>query len=1495
MNPLLKDPIKVIIYNPLSNTTNIRTYVFVGNVPKNIKDAINRYSKRKNKSDGNILKNYYGAGFVKKLAFGNVGGYENNIIGGANEFSDELTDPLDDTISITNEDLALDIEIDNISSEKDEDVSLDIKQDEELPIDNTSRDEAKDDDEIIITENELNLQDIEKFFQAQEDETQTTRSIQIDPETISIDTETDLDIEFEPGTEYIFDIDVYPEDKIFELREKIQLVTGVPIYRQHLFNIVAGRPKTTYKIYTDTTIIVDIMQLKKVEDNIVGVPIDRAMYFDMQELKVEAYDEFRIVKHSFDHTYYLVDLNMIMKGKRGAILDIINDTYQFDLLYYGFVLKYFPVITKEMFQDYINDEADLRNIYTLVTKPQSRLSTRFKEESKIINSIYCKKSEMLSIAITQMLATISVSNAQINIRNLFDIIPTSRCIPEIIAFVEHNNNKYLLRKRHIFNKSSISFPVSMRSGLTFAISLRKADQDSYHKRVAKLTVEDEQSRYLFVNIQPEGTYHVRSTWNEEDQFDFPDVIKIMKIFVNPLIKEINKVGNYAFSGNDRLVEISQNNITYSNLNICLFWKKLIIGNHFKIIRSLFEPWSRAGIVATRGVIGSSSANSFDLMFKKGMYDFDISTVDRILNSRDESNINNHYLYLSNPNVNHRHKQFTGRYTRIYHRTTDIKFEVYNIREEEFETFEKYISYFVMEANKNSSLKDISSTPSASLTKKITKLKETDPNLYNLKKFGNKKVYAKICQNKFQPTPFTDEEVNKMSKQEKDKLTEYWNFTLNRPQYYGCTSKQYPHITFTTNDHPLGYCLPCCKKIKSAPDSKKAKIHQICLDKHSFKQSDLKTDIDASRHIMSYSKDIDLGRLAKTPAGTFNDLLYNTLEPDLNYYILGVGQNVPAMANTGMIYTIANALEISVADFARKCISFLRKHNDLFYILLSGKLVKYFYNINNLNIAIRVLFINEESAISYSERCLNTQVDILAFHEWNKLFAELVIYTDNIYVIELIDKEALEKNIKIYISNQVHASMLYKKNVIENTLESTNTKIMNNIDNEKYLVTMQILSQIYPIYAVNAGDYYNTGSIDKKLFDYDDKIIKIMYSVVLYDRNKLSEYGANRPHELYLVQAFINNNPKYKIVKKFINRNNLCYSLLIQVNSEYIYLPISYITNIPDKIKITFDAFNRANYKCPEYLLFDFIAQFNKYIAKINKNSDKLYEIIVPVDYFKYNDSFIGFKDRSNLIYYFNDVKELSHLGKQTNTLPQANQIVVKYDYNKVNEQIAKNMKPNIDNNKNKLGRALYNNYAYQLFVIEFINYISKEKNTTLRTKIYNILKSGKCIEASENINKLKNLLVDYPLDYKSIKMQITTLSDKKICRKEIIDTIKQTKYDFDKVTYDKLKQMEHKDIVKELQKIMDNIIVKKKLDKESIEFPNIYLPCEYNKKQPFCFNGKLIINPQDYINFIDLLAADIKNPNKEKYLLSNLFLNNNINYLRFQRRKYEKVIIYNLI
>jgi hypothetical protein len=67
-------------------------------------------------------------------------------------------------------------------------------------------------------------EDIERLLQ--EEYKQTARTIGVSK---------GIDLNIKEGLEYYKDLQFYPEDKLMEVREKIYVMTGIPVYRQHVF------------------------------------------------------------------------------------------------------------------------------------------------------------------------------------------------------------------------------------------------------------------------------------------------------------------------------------------------------------------------------------------------------------------------------------------------------------------------------------------------------------------------------------------------------------------------------------------------------------------------------------------------------------------------------------------------------------------------------------------------------------------------------------------------------------------------------------------------------------------------------------------------------------------------------------------------------------------------------------------------------------------------------------------------------------------------------------------------------------------------------------------------------------------------------------------------------------------------------------------------------------------------------------------------------------
>lgn len=1445
-NIFTQDPVRVVVYNPMNNT-NMRTFIFLGDVPRGVSNACQNYKTNPNDK---LLKEFYGPDYKSKLGL-DVTDYSRAWI-----YTPDIINVIEKT-------------------GRGEDPVADYER-----------------ESVHVTYASTNATPAHtRIYGAAIDEIDDSDIAELLSETPRkhINVEVDLKTAFKSGVEYVTDVHVYPEDKFSELKDKIHLATNIPAYRQHMFYIARSRLQTVYKIHAEGIYNIDIRRLLMFKDNIYGIPIDKTLYDMRENVRVEAMDMFNVLSDLLvEHTIYVVDLAQFTQQLQ--LHDMLRDTYQFELFYYGFIIKYWPQLTPECFHDYVISESELQYKYPDLAKNKSSLAATYRAEREIIDYNYKNLTKAISnsgatIAVTQMIATVPSTRVMLNIRNLFDKLRVTRCVPEIHAFVEHNNKRYLLRKRHIQNGSGIQFPSGalMKTGITLAISLRKSDQESFHAKKAISTMENEQSRYLFLNIWPNGRYYVRTVWNEEDELGFEDIIKIMKRFTDPIIHGINNLGRYAFIAGSEIQLLSKHNVRYQSLNICIFWKKVMLENTFKIVRSMWDNYMRARITGQRNV---QQFDKYEFLFRKGMREFDTGAIERIVTASNNIILSNYYSHLSNNTIKQKWDQnYDGRIVRMSHRTTDVRFEVIDIREKEFLIFYNYIMCFIYRASNDERVKEsFGATRSYADVKKLRKLREQDPELYNLKKYGSKKVYSIICQNQRQPLIYTQDEMKGLPAAELNKLTQYWNFTLNKPAYYGCPNKKYPHLSFMVGAHPKHYCLPCCnKKPQTGDESRKTKVNAICLKSHKYIDSHRD---GVSRHVMNYGKDIDMSRLSKLPQTSLKNLLYGTIgDPTMNYYLFGVPQHVPGVENIGLLYSVAEAMNMPMEDLVKKVIYALKQPESalLFNTLINGTLSEYFNSNEELISTLKDLFID---AKLFSK-------EIQRFKKWPELFTEIFHLLFKISIFVFLDNSGAGDNIELYMNDSLKNEIIYTLRLANSQLDpfdpgARSLSLVNTLMAEQqYIVIVKKQNKCYPVFVIDADRYFKSLEVEIRKFSYHDGIIQTLYNVVKYDTREDSML-INRDHDLALVAEFVVNMPEYNITKKFINRQNLCYAIIVAHTRGQIYIPVSYSVHVDDKIELDFNAFLRTDYSIHLNNLDIFCTDFNKFIREhhsVNSAQTILYSynLIVMKEFITVSGKIIGCAS-DKFIFYITDYDEIIMPLRE-----------IKYDYTTINKAILTRAEPIVDNRTKLIGEALYTNYIYQLFVIEFVNFLDTERNVVIRSRLKSLINDTNFKkEVGEFRKDLRELLKLFPADFTLMQHQLVEFYYNYFNKPMLLSQIDATVYDFDRVTMNKLKLLGLEDLKVELRRISNSFAVEKNFDTTAIKFPNIYMHCaELIDVSGYCDNAKLMVN-QSIDELVNILAADLQDDLKSKYLLNNMFMDIVVDYFRFTKWSTEVITIYKL-
>ena len=969
------------------------------------------------------------------------------------------------------------------------------------------------------------------------------------------------------------DVSIYPEDTVYELKLKISIITKIPFYRQHLFYFINDEgPVIPYVFSLDNSpLIIDYTNIKKIilaTDNIMaGITIDSKLEERKNGIFIESLETLTKLKLSeglYINEVYLIDLFDVIKPlteyerPNDNLVNILNDRYQFDLFYYGGILKYWPHLSLEACKIALSNPEDVSELFPDLDLDIDKLKNMFNLDSfysNKANNWNPNKSKSQKEVITITESTIKINpmsvNLKVNVRNIFDWISLDKNIVSCIAKFDIKNlennlissnrdNKVNIYKRHIstYKQPFVSLIDRFvnrklkKNSIIFAIC--------YNNSLFNITTDNLKNQYqqmIYVDIDAKGVIEVASNWREDNKLEFDNISKEVYNTISPLLKQINEMGGAAFPVGGKLSSITEDNnviYTFGNITISTYWNQVVSTNGFKQIKNKFREYEKAGIINIKGL---QHGGTYSFMFKKGIVNYE--KIENLSHT-----LVNQYNWLNDSNEKQKwENSHQGRLVKVYHRVSDLKIEIvdaYDINE--FLIIQKYILSFLDNMltgpdklvlnNKEIKDTDVSNT--------LKRLQERDPNLFDLKKYDqNSLVYSVLCQSGRQPLIYDEGEIEDLNEQKKKKLIKYWNFTDNELAYYECPDKNYSHLSFRSGKHPLGYCLPCCKKTKSVLNSKSSKINKQCLEKKSIKHQ--KNDNDDSRHILSYGKEISPDRLSNLPNELTNGLFLNCIKHPFSLYIIGVEQVTPAVPDAGFIYALAYTISYegkSQYEIIEEIANYASEMEEIYYILGNGY-ASMFSSSTDLAEEIRSVFIRKDDKLSIFGPGGKLE------HHWKNIITDIVRY---FYNIEIVTFSGSEGSISL-----------------EFRLESKSS-LLENINKINTRISLLIINEIgtYPICALNQKQYLKIQKHDRWMiirnnFGDDSEIFKennefIMDSIFITLINVLS-YSVEKSNEFDLMNIMEYSDDKkslYKIEKRFINLNNLCYGVLFSNN---VYIPI----------------------------------------------------------------------------------------------------------------------------------------------------------------------------------------------------------------------------------------------------------------------------------------------------------------------------------------------------
>lgn len=1443
------DPVKLRIVD-LQGGLWKQTYVYVGNVPKDVANELRKLEKNPAMNASSALRKFYGVGWKVKLGVQdlatsgkhrgyNGGGYNDSGYNGGAEFEidDDLLADLNEISIDTGLAQGVEPNTEPDANPEPESASVEI---EEI--------NQKDDDELIT------LEDL---------------TPQVDFLT---EKEATMEVSHAGGIRFITDTFINPSDNILEFKLKVYTSTGIPIYRQHLWFKYRDR---SYPMQYVTSLHKHIEQIdierlisfykdpKSIKgiDDVNGIPVEIEYYNSKDFINISARDTFELLRNIYykyaTNEYFIVDLNDLIKPS-DLYAKLNRDKYQLDLIYYGFVVIYFPMITYSVFQEYIRNEKLLRDSYPelLPDKMQTR------QKSELENDITSEAYESVDDPVIQKrlfssitATTISINNFNqdvdvvLSLRNLFDVLELNDRITYCKASILRENHNVVLRKSYMKEREP-------------------NDIIPLNSLLIKIRINPDTNENMRLILFKNGNYIVRTEWREENHMDFKKITKSVAEKINPIIKMINKYGERVKFHKVQILELEQKNAVFTETAMAFYFDDDTTEARFNIFKTVLEDFRRVGIITAK----ENSLLGLEYFFNKGMYKYDPSRIEKAIS------VDNYYEFLSNGMVKQKWDSVFVR-TRLFqiiNVSSKLKITISGIRDDvELEFFHMYLTALLSIYIRNSAhIKVMTSETVQTKTKKsLRNLKIQDPILYNFKKIYNSPViYSKICQKPYQPVILTDEEYNKMPKDRKSKALKYWNFTKQKPVWYSCPNPRYPYIKFIVKQHPRDFCIPCCKKIQMNENVnvKKQEIHNTCMVKHEYTGEKVNLT-KGSSYIASYGKNIEPGRICRLPEHTLEPLFFDTYSPEGSidqecvtadgYYLFGIEQNTFMINDFGMMHCMAHSLSKTVKDFISDAILRIKKDPDKFRVVLDGNAGLYFKDSDDMCDAL--LDIDDENAME------NPDWEHIP---WNMLIVSLAHYYFGINTIMFDDqqKESIELLLPKGLKN--HTEMFP--------------------ETHKNLIVLRKKTKYYPIYLFNTEIFKRTGIIDTKLFLNESGLPTIIRAILRRHFESRELEKIKTYIDLVTLKDFFKDQGIH-INHFYINYSNMCYAVVLEYKKTKIYFPVATSHYPLEKdISLIFEPYN-GEYDAQYTDLQKILKLFKDW--NLDKSADAgldgvmLYPNIEVQQWMTIGSStdVVGFL-HNNVNYFIKKLSTKSALDfakKPVQTLLyhpfEINALI--YSVKQGKRKIS-----HLPELESKLNYSLYDFYLYNIVLMRFIGLFNNQRNKTLRAKLSAILAKTNFnkdlsklrefidnLQDAEDMHKLKNIINRY----------VTAHHDKK----QLISDVSDTYFNFDRLELERLRGKDKSIIVKELTKMSACFI---KIGKNKIErFPNMFISCDTNERLGYCDKAKLVVDKKRFADIIDILASEIANPAKWKWLFNNVFIDRTVNFFKFIRRKNETVTI----
>ena len=918
-------------------------------------------------------------------------------------------------------------------------------------------------------------------------------------------------------------IGIYPFDTIMTVRDKIYVATRIDPFRQYLLTIDnKGIISSVYSIFISNILIESNLfnSLQKItEDQILNIPIDQNMDNNRNNIQIQMNDNSiqLVTGETYIKKIIVCDLFDILDPNDDNVKNILSNEYQVELIYYGFILKFFPLMTFDVFTGIYITNSKL-SLFPLLSPNYNNISNIINNQRQFIDSIYSNidksikyrnsKTERNLYSITNIHANVKIP--KINIRNFHDLFELNTKYISSIIKINISGRTYLITKRHFTHSDGNFLKNKFKKYLT---------KGSLMNTMNILTDDG-----IYITIYKD-TISFKLKFDIDKNITFKECNSYIKKHVYDIINSMNKLNYSVLENTDKIVDMDINIVS---TEISVYWPDTYNFNQYELLKKYLQKI----VDVEYGNINTLSSGNIEIMLKIGTSNLSRSKVCSI--QSNFPNVRNEYEYYTDKEYRNKWNSLTKKTITIMQKISNTGIIMSGFSESNFNSSIYLILSFLYMFSINSKGKtDVTYNESLSLKK----LKGVDPELYNIKKYdSNYKVYAVKCQFDKQPNIYTPNEYKSLSKNIQNRLIKFWNFTENKPAYYYCPNKKYPHLSFAPKNHPLGYCLPCCKKLIPSKGSKQEKINQICLDQYKLPHKDINIIINKlekdNSHLFTYGKDIPKKRLSKIHPTFENDLLNSKHE----YRLFGVEQSHNSIDDAGFIFSIIEVLDISMEDFIRTILKNIDRNT---YNMIDNSNISMFNDYTDLKEYISNIFLNLKSpSIQKIEN-----IDLI------NLLSELVYITFNYHIIIITD---YDQSVQLKLLNSCQLSLLTNYNIESDKKQN---------DNIEYIVIFANDYGIYPLVEID-----KTQKIIQTKFNKNYNIIEIIYKILKKENDKIRKMGTSLDN----IINFVSSNKKYKIHKLLKGKRGLIYAVILLKGNNKIYAPCIYSEFISTVYNISYE-------------------------------------------------------------------------------------------------------------------------------------------------------------------------------------------------------------------------------------------------------------------------------------------------------------------------------------